>query len=120
MHLALRRVAVAGSVRRCFLHSSPSLAKAIETKFDLPDPQHLNSASDGFGGDSWAPRLTKIVATIGPTSEQLPVLQKVVEAGMRIMRLNFSHATVEEVELRTKNLKLCQVRLHCEERFKLS
>lgn len=28
---------------------------------------------------------------------------------MRIMRLNFSHATVEEVELRTKNLRLCQV-----------
>jgi pyruvate kinase len=57
----------------------------------------------------WVPKLTKIVATIGPTSEQLPVLQEVVKSGMRIMRLNFSHATVEEVELRTKNLRLCQV-----------
>jgi pyruvate kinase len=53
--------------------------------------------------------LTKIVATIGPTSEQLEPLQKVVNAGMKIMRLNFSHATKEEVELRLKNLALSQV-----------
>jgi len=52
--------------------------------------------------------LTKIVATIGPTSEQLEPLQKVVKAGMKIMRLNFSHATKEEVELRLKNLSLSQ------------
>lgn len=54
--------------------------------------------------------LTKIVATIGPTSEQLPVLQELVHAGINVMRLNFSHATVEEVELRTTNLKACKGR----------
>lgn len=48
--------------------------------------------------------LTKIVATIGPTSEQYEPLLSVSSAGMRIMRLNFSHATVEEVELRCGNL----------------
>lgn len=53
----------------------------------------------------WTPQLTKIVATIGPTSEQFPVLDKLVRSGLRVMRLNFSHATVEEVELRVKNLK---------------
>lgn len=52
------------------------------------------------------PQLTKICATIGPASEQLPMLQQVVTAGMRIMRLNFSHATYEEADLRMKNLKL--------------
>ena len=51
--------------------------------------------------------LTKIVATIGPASEALPTLPLVVDAGMRLMRLNFSHATEDEVELRLKNLKLC-------------
>ena len=66
-------------------------------------------------GDAMPPNnchgsLTKIVATIGPTSEQLPVLQELVHAGMTVMRLNFSHATVEEVELRTTNLKACKVR----------
>jgi len=50
--------------------------------------------------------LTKIVATIGPASEELPTLPRVVDAGMRLMRLNFSHATEEEVELRIKNLAL--------------
>ena len=50
--------------------------------------------------------LTKIVATIGPASEELPTLPRVVDAGMRLMRLNFSHATEEEVELRLKNLAL--------------
>ena len=50
--------------------------------------------------------LTKIVATIGPASEELPTLPRVVDAGMRLMRLNFSHATEDEVELRLRNLKL--------------
>jgi len=51
---------------------------------------------------------TKIVATIGPTSEQMPTLEHVVEAGMRVMRINFSHATYEEADLRAKNIKLCR------------
>ena len=52
--------------------------------------------------------LTKIVATIGPASENLPMMPKVVTAGMRIMRINFSHATYEEADLRMKNLALSE------------
>lgn len=59
---------------------------------------------------AWTPQLTKIVATIGPTSEQYHVLQNLVRCGLRVMRLNFSHATVEEVELRCKNLDMCKGR----------
>ena len=66
---------------------------------------------DAHSTKKWTPQLTKIVATIGPTSEQMDMLQEVVRGGMRIMRLNFSHATVDEVELRTKNLAACKVRL---------
>jgi hypothetical protein len=36
--------------------------------------------------------LSKIVATIGPASENLPMLSHVIRAGLRIMRINFSHA----------------------------
>lgn len=54
-------------------------------------------------------KLSKIVSTIGPTSEQFDVMQNIVSEGMSIMRLNFSHATKEEVELRVKNLNRCQI-----------
>ncbi|KAL3907666.1 MAG: hypothetical protein SGILL_008779, partial [Bacillariaceae sp.] len=74
-------------------------ARSLKTTFDLVDPTALSSPPH---------QLTTIVATIGPTSEQLEPLQKVVNAGMKIMRLNFSHATKEEVELRLKNLALSQ------------
>lgn len=69
---------------------------------------------DYNASQKWHPPLSKIVATIGPTSEQLDVLQDVVRCGMRVMRLNFSHATVEEVELRVKNLRACKVSLFTE------
>eukprot|EP00598_Pedospumella_elongata_P003117 CAMPEP_0184966804 /NCGR_PEP_ID=MMETSP1098-20130426/370_1 /TAXON_ID=89044 /ORGANISM="Spumella elongata, Strain CCAP 955/1" /LENGTH=518 /DNA_ID=CAMNT_0027488147 /DNA_START=100 /DNA_END=1656 /DNA_ORIENTATION=+ len=51
--------------------------------------------------------LAKIVATIGPASENLPMLSHVMNAGMRLMRINFSHATYEEADLRVGNLKKC-------------
>jgi pyruvate kinase len=73
-------------------------ARMLKTTFNLPDPASMGSCH----------QLTKIVATIGPTSEQKEPLKNVVEAGMKIMRLNFSHATTEEVELRLKNLSLSQ------------
>lgn len=49
-------------------------------------------------------QLSKIVATIGPASEQLPALTQVVQAGMKIMRINFSHATFDEANLRSTNI----------------
>ena len=52
--------------------------------------------------------MTKIVATIGPASEQLPMLSKVFDAGLNVMRINFSHATYEEADLRTNNLNTCR------------
>jgi pyruvate kinase len=41
-------------------------------------------------------RRTKIVATIGPASRDPEVLVQMVEAGMDVARLNFSHGTAEE------------------------
>jgi pyruvate kinase len=41
-------------------------------------------------------RRTKIVATIGPASREIDTLVRLVEAGMDVARLNYSHGTLEE------------------------
>lgn len=43
---------------------------------------------------------TKIVGTIGPSSEEALVLSQMVEAGLDIARMNFSHCTEEEYKRR--------------------
>ncbi len=41
-------------------------------------------------------RATKIVATIGPASSSREVLQQMIEAGIDVVRLNFSHGKAED------------------------
>ena len=41
-------------------------------------------------------RATKIVATIGPASSTREVLQRMIEAGVDVVRLNFSHGKAED------------------------
>ncbi len=48
---------------------------------------------------------TKIVATIGPASEDKETLTKLVNAGLNVIRLNFSHGSHEEHSKRIKNTR---------------
>ncbi|AZP05291.1 pyruvate kinase [Jeotgalibaca ciconiae] len=48
---------------------------------------------------------TKIVCTIGPASETVDTLVKLIEAGMNVARLNFSHGDHEEHLARIKNIR---------------
>ncbi len=50
-------------------------------------------------------RKTKIVATIGPASDNLETLQAMLEAGMNVARLNLSHGTYEEHRQRIERIR---------------
>lgn len=50
-------------------------------------------------------RKTKIICTIGPASESKEMMKKLVENGMNIIRLNFSHGDFEEHGNRIKNIR---------------
>jgi pyruvate kinase len=50
-------------------------------------------------------RKTKIIATIGPSSEDRKVIKDMVKSGLNIARLNFSHRTQEQAETTYKNLR---------------
>jgi pyruvate kinase len=50
------------------------------------------------------PRRTKIVCTLGPATDDEPVLRDLLLAGMDVARLNFSHGTHDEHRQRIKTL----------------
>ncbi|MDS1030736.1 pyruvate kinase [Bacillota bacterium LX-D] len=50
-------------------------------------------------------RHTKIVCTIGPASESIEVLKKMLHAGMNVARLNFSHGNHQEHEARVRAIR---------------
>lgn len=50
-------------------------------------------------------RKTKIVCTIGPSSEAPEMLEKLVGAGLNVARLNFSHGDFEEHGNRIRNIR---------------
>lgn len=50
-------------------------------------------------------RKTKIVCTIGPASESVEKLTQLIEAGMNVARLNFSHGDHEEHGARIRNIR---------------
>ncbi len=50
-------------------------------------------------------RRTKIVATVGPETDDRKTLHKMIEAGLDVARLNFSHGDAEEHERRTETVR---------------
>ena len=50
-------------------------------------------------------RKTKTICTIGPASEKPEILEKLIESGMDIARVNFSHASYEEFLVRVEMIR---------------
>ncbi|MBM3236546.1 pyruvate kinase [Candidatus Poribacteria bacterium] len=55
---------------------------------------------------------TKIICTIGPASESPEVIQALIDAGMDVARLNFSHETYEAFVQRIKLIRQISVELN--------
>jgi pyruvate kinase len=51
------------------------------------------------------PRRTKIVATLGPSTDDPKVLDAMIQAGVDVVRVNFSHGTHEEHVKRAENVR---------------
>ncbi len=56
-------------------------------------------------------RKTKIVATLGPASNEVDIIKKLIEAGINAARFNFSHGDYEEHGQRINNLKTAREEL---------
>lgn len=56
-------------------------------------------------------RRTRIVATLGPATDLPGVLDKLLEAGLDVARLNFSHGTPEEHRRRSSDLRQAAARV---------
>lgn len=54
---------------------------------------------------------TKIVCTIGPSSSSPEILQQMIEKGMNVARLNFSHGSIEEKVALTNTIREVSDRL---------
>ena len=50
-------------------------------------------------------RRTKIVATMGPATESDAAIDSLIKAGVDVVRLNFSHGTVEEHQARAEKIR---------------
>ncbi|MRI32353.1 pyruvate kinase [Endozoicomonas sp. OPT23] len=50
-------------------------------------------------------RRTKIVATLGPATESEEQLTKLIEAGVNVVRLNFSHGDADDHRLRAERIR---------------
>ncbi len=48
---------------------------------------------------------TKIVATLGPASDSPGMITRLIEAGVDVFRLNFSHGTLLEHKIRIENIR---------------
>ncbi|CAF3558347.1 unnamed protein product [Rotaria sp. Silwood1] len=58
--------------------------------------------------EPWNTRHTSIICTLGPASQSIDMLKKMIEAGMNIARLNFSHGSHEYHQTSIDNVRAAE------------
>lgn len=58
------------------------------------------------------PRRTKIVATLGPATNSQAIIEKLIQAGATVFRLNFSHGTADDHKARAAMVRAAAEKLN--------
>ncbi|VFP77788.1 pyruvate kinase [Buchnera aphidicola] len=58
-------------------------------------------------------RRTKIVSTLGPATDDKKILRKIIQSGVNVLRLNFSHGTAIDHINRAKKIRSIEKELNC-------
>jgi pyruvate kinase len=72
--------------------AAPVRSKAAGAASQVHSPNQSNTSYEGVNMQ----RHTKIVATLGPSSNDAETLERMIRAGVDVVRLNFSHGKAED------------------------
>jgi pyruvate kinase len=56
-------------------------------------------------------RRTKIIATLGPATDDEPAIERLIRAGIDLVRINFSHGTLADHQRRVRAVRKCAAAL---------
>ncbi|VFP88350.1 Pyruvate kinase II [Buchnera aphidicola (Cinara piceae)] len=58
-------------------------------------------------------RRTKIISTLGPSTDKKNILRKIIKSGVNVLRLNFSHGIAEDHINRVNKIRSLEKELNC-------
>ena len=89
------------NVRRCMRNMIDQFDLAVSSG----DPELSSVLAEVCAIIRAMQKRTKIVATLGPASEDVKRLRKMIRAGLDVARINFSHGEADEHRARAKALR---------------
>ena len=88
-----------------YLRSISTRHQRYETSTSL---EKLVNEADKNSADNNCSSLSKLICTVGPSSHSPKLIQKLVDQGMQVMRINCSKSSVQETKERVQWLRACQ------------